>query len=63
MYRSQYQNVREMPLCYPSTYREVRALLGNGQDALLGKEELLDGAFSSRMSTVGSIALEAGAVE
>lgn len=62
-YTLKIKNVRQMPLCYPATYGEVCALLRNGEDALLGEEELLHGAFTSCMSAIRGIALEAGAIE
>ena len=56
-------NVRQVPLRYPTTYGEMCALLRNGEDALLGEEELLDGAFASCMSAIRGITLEARAIE
>jgi hypothetical protein len=52
-----------MPLCDTATVRVVNALLRDGEDALFGDEELLDGAFGGGVCAVGRVALERGAVE
>jgi hypothetical protein len=56
-------NIRQVPLCYAAPVRVVNTLLRDGQDTLLGEEELFDGSFSSRMSAVGGVAFECSAIE
>lgn len=56
-------DVRQVPLCDAASVSVVNALLRDGQDALLGEEELPDWAFGGGMGTVRSVSLESGAVE
>jgi hypothetical protein len=56
-------NIRQMPLCKPTTVGVVNAVLRNGKNALLGEEKLLDGAVGGRMTTVGRVAFEVRAEE
>lgn len=57
------RNVREVPLCYAAPVRVVDTLLRNGQDALLGEEELLDRPVGGGMAAVRGVAFERWAVE
>jgi hypothetical protein len=45
-------DVRQMPLCQAATMSIVNALSRDGEDALIGKEELLNGAVGGRMAAV-----------
>jgi len=55
--------VRQVPLCESAAVGIVNALFRDGENALLGEEELLDGAIGRRMSAVRGIAFEVRAVE
>jgi hypothetical protein len=52
-----------MPLCKPTAVGVVNALLRDREDALLGEEELLDGAFGKRMTAIGRVTFEVRPVE
>jgi hypothetical protein len=52
-----------VPLCQAAAVGVVHALLGDGENALVGEEELFNGAFGSCMSAVRGVARELGAVE
>jgi hypothetical protein len=52
-----------VPLCDAASVSVVNTLLRDGQDTLLGEEELPDRAFGGDMGAVRSVSLESGAVE
>lgn len=56
-------NIRQVPLCESAAVGIVDALFRDGENPLLGEEELLDGAIGRRMSAVRGVAFEVRAVE
>jgi hypothetical protein len=55
---AQFSNVRQVPLGQAAAVGVMNALPGDGDDALIGEEELLYGAIGGCMAAIRGIAFE-----